>query len=791
MWQHLTVLLAAFCITAISSTLWPGIPQSREMVLVAIATVIIFCLFIYRRKHRFVLKIGKFRFPFFTSVHQPGRSITGCYCFSGILIGILWVASLGHWHFAWQPLEDKIQQDVIVTGRIAECHSFVDYQLIIINGESIDNTSFSGGIAVRVDNSFGQFTIHQRLQLTLVLKPASSFINPGYDRRASLVAKNTPLSGYVPAHGFVKILAPANSLHHVTSRKLLNADYSRWMLALFTGNRSNLSKEDWTLLQRTGTAHLFSISGLHVAMVALWTALITAPMIAFLFWLVTVNYNRLNLSTGIASSVLISTTLYASIANWQIPVFRAWLCIGVLYFFALLGKYWLWHQRFLVILTLCIVIFPRSVYSSSLYLSAGAVMMILLIQWRYPLRSSSLWFRIITMLRLQCLLSLLLIPITLLFFEQASWLTSAINLLAIPWISVLVPIGLAGLVLAHWGEHNNLLLDLTEYGLNTLIKWLESCDQFMLVTSLPALSSTSIICTLLILFCWLCPAFPYRSLCTLILVIPIFSHFLPPSDGRWVVHVFDVGQGTATVVSRGGRGVVIDTGPSYPTGNAFEQVVLPSLKKLGVNYIDRLIVTHGDDDHAGGAQSVMAQIDRGRRKESYITNTQGCVKGSALHWQGLQFEFLWPAEGGEVKDTNHYSCVVRITDGTRSVLFAGDIDTTAEYALLYSHTVLQSNVLIVPHHGSRTSSSPAFIDAVSPDYAVFTTGYLHRWGLPHKNVKLRYTQRGIRTMRSSLHGYMQFNFLPFHLKVSNYGTQAKRRWYDARLFTNRNNTDRT
>ena len=417
-------------------------------------------------------------------------------------------------------------------------------------------------------------------------------------------------------------------------------------------------------------------------------------------------------------------------------------------------------------------------------------MMILLIQWRYPLRSSSWRAKIIAVLRLQCLLSLLLIPFTVLFFEQASWLTCAINLLAIPWISIVVPIGLAGMLMAHWGQQNNSFLDIAEFGLTSLISWLQRCEQFMFVTSLPSMSSASIICVSFILLCWLCPAFPHRLLCSAILFIPCASHLFPPSNGSWVVHVFDVGQGTATIVSRGDRGVVIDTGPSYPSGNAFSQIALPSMKKLGIRHIDKLIITHGDDDHAGGAKTVVALMTNQHDGSTVISNTQGCTKGRSLHWKGLQFDFLWP-EGGEVVDTNHYSCVVRITDGTRSVLFAGDIDKSAEYAMLYSHTMLHSNVLIVPHHGSRTSSSPAFIDAVSPDYAVFTTGFLHRWGLPHGNVESRYDKRGIHTMRSSLHGYISFRFFPFHLRVSNDATGARRRWYDARVFTQQDNVDRT
>lgn len=756
----------------------------------AVATLIIFCLFFCRRNHSFVLKIGKFRFPFFTPDDQLGLSLKGWCFFSGILVGILWMASLGHWHFGWQPPEDKIQQDVIVTGRVTELQRYDDYQILSINVDTMNSQPFSGGVVARVNNAFGQFTVHQRLRLTLVVKPASSLVNPGYDRRAVLVAKKTSLSGYVPADGGVKVLSPARTLHHKLSSILHNAGYSRWMQALFTGNRNGLTREDWTLLQQTGTAHLFSISGLHVAMVSLWAAVVSAPVMALIIGVLPVNYNKVNLSVTVAVSVLVATTLYASVANWQIPVFRAWLCIGLLYVLVIFKKYWTWYQRFLVMLACCIVVFPRSVYSSSLYLSAGAVMLILLIQWRFPLQRGLWWVKAIGVMRLQCLLSLLLIPFTILFFEQASWLTFPVNLLAIPWISVVVPIGLAGMVLAYCGQNANLFLDIADTGLMTLMLWLENCQRFMVVTPLPSLSSTSIFCALLMLLCWLCPAVPYRLVCSLILVIPLFSHLLPPSENRWVVHVFDVGHGTATVVTRGGRGVVIDTGPSYLYGNAFERVVWPSLKKIGVRYIDKLIITHGDDDHAGGAQTVASMLVNNKSKNNIIRNTNGCMKGETFHWQGLEFEFLWP-DKPDVADTNHYSCVVRVTDGRQSALFTGDIDTSAEYALLYHRVPLNSDVLIVPHHGSRTSSSPAFIDAVAPRYAVFTTGYRHRWALPHSEVESRYLRRGIQTMRSAVHGYIRFSFSQHQLEVSDYGTREKRRWYDPRVFGKANIVDST
>lgn len=236
------------------------------------------------------------------------------------------------------------------------------------------------------------------------------------------------------------------------------------------------------------------------------------------------------------------------------------------------------------------------------------------------------------------------------------------------------------------------------------------------------------------------------------------------------------------LISKGAQGILIDTGPSYETSDAYTRVIKPALAQLGIAQFDRIMVTHGDDDHAGGLFS--AKTDRLKTNglaPAVMTNIDACTQGNDFNWRELDFHIMWPPRLNHV-DGNGYSCVFTVTDGEHTVLFPGDINKSVEYELLYNKAYLKSDVLVAPHHGSNTSSSGAFIYAVAPRYTVFSTGYYHRWRLPHPTVIARYQQYGTQMVNTSHIGYTRFTFNNKEIATYTQGAGIHKRWYDGRWY---------
>ncbi|MEG3768579.1 DNA internalization-related competence protein ComEC/Rec2, partial [Alteromonas sp. 14N.309.X.WAT.G.H12] len=599
---------------------------------------------------------------------------------------------------------------------------------------------------------------------------------------SSLVAKGVTVTGQVLQSPYTRLITPAHSWHYVWAQRLASMGYSRWTVALLTGNRQNLETADWALLRVTGTAHLFSISGMHVGVVALWTSLFAGIFVAILLLARRRNYNGFNIQPQVLSIALIVSGGYATLANWQVPVSRAWICFGILSVLWLSGRYWTWLQRYLVMVASCILLFPFSVFGTSFYLSAGAVALLILLTWRFKPPGTSWLGRFKYVCKLQFTLSLVLVPVTAVFFNSMSLLVAPVNLIAIPWITMIVPVGLAGLVVAALTGTPNVMLDITDEALTALVAMLNGVQPFMLSYEKLPFSPGSMICGFLALILVALPCFAYRWRCCLTLTLPLFSHLVPPSSRDWHLHIFDVGQGNAMLISKGAQGVLIDTGPSYETSDAYTRIIKPALTQLGIDKIDRIMVTHGDDDHAGGLFS--AKVDRLNTHglaPVVMTNTDACTQGNDFNWQGLDFHILWPARLNHV-DGNGYSCVFTVTDGVHTTLFPGDINKSVEYELLYNNAYLKSDVLVAPHHGSNTSSSDAFIYAVAPAYTVFSTGYYHRWRLPHRDVVARYQQYGMQMVNTSRMGYTRFSFNNKEIVTYAQGAGINQRWYDSRWY---------
>lgn len=255
-----------------------------------------------------------------------------------------------------------------------------------------------------------------------------------------------------------------------------------------------------------------------------------------------------------------------------------------------------------------------------------------------------------------------------------------------------------------------------------------------------------------------------------------------PSSPQWTLHLLDVGQGLAVVIEQDRRALIYDTGAAFGEDFSYsERVIIPFLSSKGLALVDYIVVSHGDNDHAGGAEVLSKAYPRA----NWITDVahlegMPCLP-QQIQWQQLRLSFISPqtAKGG-----NNASCVLRIDDGVHSLLLSGDIEKETEAVLIeqaLKGAELKSQVLIAPHHGSRTSSTTAFIDAVAPELVLFPAGLNNRYGFPKPDVVARYQARNIEYFTTGREGQISVSFAAGRLEVKTYRRDLAPFWYN-RLF---------
>jgi competence protein ComEC len=229
------------------------------------------------------------------------------------------------------------------------------------------------------------------------------------------------------------------------------------------------------------------------------------------------------------------------------------------------------------------------------------------------------------------------------------------------------------------------------------------------------------------------------------------------NDIPWQLVVFDVGQGLSVLIQRSSKSILYDTGASYPSGfNMADAVILPYLQHTGVDQLDKMIISHSDNDHAGGLNELQESIDINELlyNANPLEKNATCLHGKAFLWQNLHIKMVWPKT--IVSEENDDSCVLLISDGKHSVLLTGDISKKVEAALLRQYPELNADIIIVPHHGSKTSSSDLFLTTLQPSFAVVSAGYMNRWHMPVTEVVQRYQQHNIELLNTATSGQIIF-----------------------------------
>ncbi|WP_345854500.1 DNA internalization-related competence protein ComEC/Rec2 [Shewanella algae] len=585
---------------------------------------------------------------------------------------------------------------------------------------------------------------------------------------------------------------------------LAEIDGGDLLLALTLGERSLFSKARWQELRQSGNAHLVAISGLHLSVVAFWCYLLSFGVLKR--WAPT--YGRRNLVLASLAALLMAL-FYAYLAGFAIATQRALLMLFLLVLSSLMMRYASAWDRLLWALSCVLLIDPLASLSGGFWLSFSALALILLslnhqvhnpnaleqeqvlTHWPAKLKRWALAFWAIQW-RLCLGLSLLQAVLFGAVTVHSLWL----NLLLVPWFSLLV-IPLALLALLLWSIFSALGMDavaLMPWQLASLSLWpVQKLWQFN--SQLPggwlmlpqALSAVA----LLLFPAWLCwRLLPKGRGVAMLLILPfvlqlgLWLGLLKPKG--WQLHMLDVGQGLAVVVQKGPNALLYDTGAAFGERFSYaERVIVPFLGAKGVTKLDFLIVSHGDNDHAGGAQVLMQAFD----KAGLITDVselksrhpkrwhRGCRPGM-FEWQGIELNFLGPEQP---KPGNNGSCVLQLFEGHHRVLLPGDIELAAEVSLLHKKGSLESDILLAPHHGSRTSSHPEFIGAVAPKWVLFAAGYGNRWGFPKEEIRLRYHAFGAQALISGELGQVSIHFDSQGYTVHSYREDLAPFWYN-RLF---------
>lgn len=563
--------------------------------------------------------------------------------------------------------------------------------------------------------------------------------------------------------------------------------------ALVTGDQAAIDRSDWDVFRATGVAHLMSISGLHVTMFAwLASALVAWGWRQSAFWGFSGALRWPAVHVGALSGLMLAG-FYALFSGWGVPAQRTLIMLLVVVLLKMSLRHWHGALVWLLAGAAVLGLDPWALLQPGFWLSFVAVGVLMATDrpitqaWSpqavgdardAPLKrtvlvpetgghrqgalhpliwGSALWRGGWGLLREQATITVALMPLSLLFFGQVSWVGLLANLVAIPWVTLVVtPLAMLGVVWSGaWGLAVWALQPMT-----ALLGWLASWPLASVSTAMPPWGLAMLALAGAVGLVLKLPV-AWKLLC-LPLVWPVLFWVHPrPAAGTFELLAADVGQGNAVLVRTAKHSLLYDAGPRYSAeSDAGHRVLVPLLAQMGER-LDVLMLSHRDSDHTGGAPAVLtmqpqaalwSSLETGHPLHAMAPRTSACQRGQVWEWDGVRFEVLHPAAASEMPQDkpikpNALSCVLRISNGVHSALLAGDIEAPQEQALV-ARGLAPVDLLLAPHHGSKTSSTPEFLQALNPRLALVQAGYRNRFGHPAPAVVARYEDLNIRLVDS-------------------------------------------
>lgn len=566
----------------------------------------------------------------------------------------------------------------------------------------------------------------QRLHAHVRLKPPHGMVNPhGFDYERWLFVRGIDATGYIKEvisaeqqRSYLSVSSLREQLNHQISARHNDRSTIGLLQALITGDKTGLSQDDWALLRHSGTVHLAVISGLHVS------------FIAFVGWWVGRLFGLMILHKTYLMPYLFSIALaggYTLLAGAEIPTLRAFVMVLVL----LLSGVQRWYidhwTRWWLALVAVLLISPLAVSEVGFWLSFGAVALLIWLgqqQWRWHMA-----------LKLQLFILVGMLPLYLYFFGGFSLVAPFINIVAIPLVSLLVIVAFLNISFA--AIYRPLLTDVEHWLADLFWSMVRlSADYEWSYIHVDGVSVLGLFFFAIAVTLMLLPIGLFPRVLIVFLSMPLLfgTHRFFESERYFTAIVFDVGQGQSVLIEVGEYRVLYDTGPSYRSGgDAFSRAVMPYLKHHSISKIDHLILSHDDNDHMGGWKSFGQHFKADQVYSSFLkedVSSHRCRQGESWEVDGVRFEFLW---GGVGQNDNDRSCVLMVSDSQCSLLIPGDISKRIELRII-PYFEREIDWLVAAHHGSKSSTSRAFLRRIHPKTVLFSAGFANAFNHPHPDV---------------------------------------------------------
>ncbi|UHQ18711.1 DNA internalization-related competence protein ComEC/Rec2 [Lysobacter sp. KIS68-7] len=599
-----------------------------------------------------------------------------------------------------------------------------------------------------------------RWQFDVRLRAPRGLCNPGgIDTERHALAQRIAATGYVRGNA-VEREAPGgiDAWRERMSTRIhagVATPTSRFIAALALGDTRSLDDADWATLRATGLTHLIAISGFHVGLVAGFFALSASLLWRLVPWLGL----RMPRPLGMAMAAVVGAAGYTAIAGFALPTVRTTCMIAVVALARCMRRPMSIPASLALAVVAIVAMDPLSLLGAGFWLSVGGVAWLL---WCLPHGKAPV---LRTFASAQAVATVGLLPLTVALFGQASLAGPLANLVAVPsWSLVVVPLALLGTGLeavhAGWGawawHAAAWAFDLTWPGFVRLgaselaFRWIPEARWFALPLAMLGAA-----------WCLLPRGVPGKPIALLLWLPLLWPSRALPAHGAFRIDVLDVGQGLSVLVRTASHAVLFDTGPAIHTGyDAGDRVVVPALRALGVRALDLVIVSHADNDHAGGWASIRREIPVRLSHAPPDSPTQTharCIAGRAWHRDGVTFRYLHPTPHFPYFG-NESGCVLRIEGTHGAALLTGDIGEVVERTLARRDpAALRADVVLVPHHGSEGSSDPMFVAAADARFAVVSAGHGNRFGHPRPEVVARWCAAGTQVLNTAGDGALRID----------------------------------
>ncbi|WP_351018076.1 DNA internalization-related competence protein ComEC/Rec2 [Shewanella sp. AC91-MNA-CIBAN-0169] len=776
---------------------------------------------------------------------------------AGCLFAVIWLSLLFHCLYMHQYAEKSQQiefkaQIVSLVSQNSDWISFdvrvmaKPYQDAFLETLSLNNVQRYYRLTWQKPD---KIVVGQIWQFSAKVKGISSIQNQGgFNQQKYFISKHIVAKGRVKQ---AELLSHSGSIRQQIMETLspLLAHFSQGdiLQALIFGDKSALTSERWQQLRQTGAGHLVAISGLHLAVVfGLFYGILIGVSRYVFSWQ---HLAKIQLAMVFAAAFTLG---YGYLSGFAIATQRALLMLFLLMIFSFIKQFSHHWDRLVYALFFVLLVDPFASLGAGLWLSFGALVIILLsvkpdsvdqrsslgtalvnpdievskftlrdkcIQKAIQLKDKIL-HGLIILWSIQWRLALLLGVLQGILFGGIAPHSIWLNMLLVPWFSLVV-IPLTMLSFCIWllalcilwllaidivslQSLSVMIFQWANFSLEPFAWLLQLSDrlplkQLVLTEQELAAGVFFVLALILLMLRGYVPSqrkWGYRVIVS-VLMLPVIMNklvtheiLLSPASSLgstpWQLHAIDVAQGMAVVLQQGQHGVIYDTGAAYGEFSYAQRAILPFLASKGIRYIDYIVVSHDDNDHAGGLNVLVEQFPQATLiadfSASALTESSHSVQtcDGELLWRGVQLSFIPNILSANSNDNNR-SCVVKLFDGQSTVLLTGDIEAPREQALLAVNADIQADILFVPHHGSRTSSTQAFIDSVNPQLAIFTAGFSNQYGFPKPDIVARYQQQGSKILQTGHVGQISINFTDEGYKVTTYRQQIAPFWYN-RLF---------